>query len=59
MVPAEGRWNVPTKHVNSIATSVQQPDRDIKVRVCKRKGYEDTQWEYVFSESNARFALAV
>ena len=59
ITPVEGKWDLPTKYIHNLATAVSAPDRDMRVRVSKRKGYEDTEWQFVFSGSDAKFALNV
>ena len=46
MEPSEGRWYVPEGKQESLATNVFPPDRDIKVKILKRRGYEDVQWGF-------------
>ena len=47
--PAEGKWHIPRQKQESMATNVFPPAEDIKVRVRKRKGYEDVDWDFVMT----------
>lgn len=46
MVPADGKpWKIPRSKQESLATNVFPPEHDIRVRLAKREGYENVQWE--------------
>lgn len=44
--PVDGVWCVPEQKQESLATSVFPPARDVRVRVWKRKGEEETVWGF-------------
>ena len=46
MIPSGGQWVMPTQRQQSLATNVFPPSEDIKVKIFKRRGYEDVQWGY-------------
>lgn len=47
--PANGQWTIPPQKQESLSTNVFPPAHDIKVRVKRRKGFEDTNWGFVMS----------
>ena len=49
VVPAEGKWEIPRQKQESMATNVFPPAEDIKVRIRKRQGYEDVNWDFVMT----------
>jgi len=55
---SEAKWVLPKQDNNNVGTSVLPPVSDIKVRITKRKGWEDGQWAFTRSEEAAKFALS-
>ena len=47
MVPTNGPWHIPAQKQESMATNVFPPEKDIRVRATRRKGYEDVSWDFV------------
>ena len=47
MVPSNGQWSIPAQRQESLATNVFPPEKDIRVRISKRKGFEDMDWALV------------
>ena len=47
--PAEGKWKIPRQKQESMATNVFPPAEDIKVKIRKRQGYEDVEWDFVMT----------
>ena len=48
--PANGEeWTIPQQKQESLATNVFPPTHDLKVRVTRRRGFEDVDWEYVMT----------
>lgn len=49
VVPVEGKWKIPRQKQESIATNVFPPEEDIKVKIRKRQGYEDVNWDFIMT----------
>ncbi|KAI4126970.1 MAG: hypothetical protein LQ338_003451 [Usnochroma carphineum] len=50
MEPAGGgAWEIPKSKQENLATNVFPPEHDIRVRLGKREGYEDVQWDFSMS----------
>lgn len=50
MEPADGgAWEIPKPKQRSLATNVFPPERDVRVRLRKREGYADVQWDFSMS----------
>ena len=47
--PLNGQWTVPHQRQESLATNVFPPERDIKVRVLRRRGRDDEEWGFVMA----------
>lgn len=45
--PINREWNIPSQNQMNLAVDVFPPAYDIKVAIKKRKGMEDTNWEYL------------
>jgi cytochrome P450 len=46
MQPSSGQWSIPIQKQESLATNVFPPESDIKVKVSRRKGFEDVEWDF-------------
>ena len=42
----EGKWEVPRQRQESLATNIFPPERDVRVRVMERTGWEGCEWEF-------------
>ena len=49
MAPAEGEWVIPKIKDYRLMTAILEPVKDVKVRVVRRKGFEDARWAYTTS----------
>ena len=49
LAPRSGHWHVPEQKQESLATNVFPPERDINVKVQRRKGFEDITWQFSMS----------
>lgn len=47
--PVNREWSIPPQKQESLATNVFPPTYDIKVRIKKRNGTEDTNWEFLMA----------
>lgn len=47
--PVNREWSIPPQKQESLATNVFPPAHDIKVRVKRRKGMEDINWDFVMA----------
>lgn len=47
MTPTEGKWAIPMQRQESLATNVFPPEKDIRVKVTRRLGYEHVIWDFV------------
>ncbi|MCJ1356951.1 MAG: hypothetical protein MMC33_006947 [Icmadophila ericetorum] len=47
MAPTKGEWKIPPQKQESLATNVFPPEKDVQVKVTRRKGYEDVDWDFV------------
>jgi len=58
LAPVGGNLSLPTQVGNSLATSIQAPTRDVRVRVRRRGGkWEGGRWRFVRSESKEIWGL--
>ncbi|KAL8782743.1 MAG: hypothetical protein Q9213_005121 [Squamulea squamosa] len=46
VTPVEGDWRIPVQKQESMATNVFPPKSDMRVKVTKRRGYENANWEF-------------
>jgi cytochrome P450 len=46
MSPSKGDWFIPEQSQESLSTVVFPPARDITVKLAKRQGYENVEWNY-------------
>ena len=46
MIPADGKWFIPAQKQESLATNVFPPSKDIKVKIVRRRGFEDVKWDF-------------
>ena len=46
MSPSSGQWIIPVQKQESLATNVFPPEKDIVVRVSKRKRFENVTWAF-------------
>lgn len=49
MVPANGKWAIPAQKQERLATNVFPPERDIRVKVRKRQGFEAVEWDFIMT----------
>ena len=47
--PVDGRWIIPEQKQETMATNVFPPDRDVKIDVKERDGYEGWKWGFEMS----------
>ena len=47
--PVNREWRIPPQKQESLATNVFPPAHDIKVTIRRRKGMEDTDWEFLMA----------
>ena len=47
MTPSDGQWVIPVQKQESMATNVFPPEKDITVKVTRRKGFADVNWDFV------------
>ncbi|MCJ1473077.1 hypothetical protein MMC13_001727 [Lambiella insularis] len=47
IAPSSGVWSIPAQKQESLATNVFPPEKDIKVKITERRGFEDTEWDSV------------
>ena len=48
-VPVDGGWRIPAQKQESMATNVFPPERDIRVDIRERQGYEGVKWDFVMA----------
>ena len=58
LVPAGGRWIMPTTERTKQAAIILEPDNDIQVKVSRRKGFETGRWAFGLENSGMIFAVA-
>lgn len=46
IMPLQGAWCIPAQKQESLATNVFPPERDIRVKVKIREGFEDIDWHF-------------
>lgn len=46
IMPAVGEWSVPAQRQESLATNVFPPEKDVRVKVTRRAGFEDVVWDF-------------
>ena len=46
VVPLEGSWYIPAQKQESLATNVFPPERDIRVKIKIREGFQDIEWRF-------------
>lgn len=46
ITPSCGKWHIPPQRQESLATNVFPPEKDIRVKVKRRKGFENMNWKY-------------
>ena len=46
MQPRDGQWIIPRQKQESLATNVFPPEKDIRVKVIRRKGFEEVDWKF-------------
>lgn len=51
MHPVQGKWVMPKPDGNHIASSIQPPSKDIKVRIAERDVYQGDLWGFKFADS--------
>ena len=47
LTPMTGQWSIPRQKQESLATNVFPPEKDIKVKIERRKGFEDAIWDFI------------
>ena len=47
--PLQGNWYIPKQKQESMATNVFPPEKDIRVKVSKRSGFENVKWTFEMS----------
>lgn len=47
--PLDGQWRIPRQKQESLATNVFPPEEDMKVRVTRRQGFEDVDWNFAMA----------
>lgn len=47
--PLDGQWSIPRQKQESLATNVFPPEKDIRVRVTRRQGFEDVNWKFAMA----------
>lgn len=45
--PVDNKWRIPEQKQESLATNVFPPAKDIKVKITRRRGCENVDWEFV------------
>ncbi|KAG8529515.1 uncharacterized protein KY384_006152 [Bacidia gigantensis] len=46
VVPVDGPWEIPRQKQESMATNIFPPEKDVRVMVKRRKGYEHVVWDF-------------
>lgn len=46
LIPSEGGWFIPPQRQESLATNVFPPSKDIKVKISRRRGFEDIELDF-------------
>lgn len=44
--PLDGQWSIPRQKQESLATNIFPPEKDIRVKVTKRQGFENVNWKF-------------
>lgn len=47
IAPSNGQWSIPAQRQESLATNVFPPEKDIKVKITRRYGFENVEWDFV------------
>ena len=46
VIPLSGKWTVPAQKQESLATNVFPPEHDFRVKITRRPGFEDVNWDF-------------
>ena len=57
IVPTSGEWTLPGTEKTNVAAVMMEPDTDVEVLVCCRKGFEEDHWEINLEDSDSAFAV--
>ena len=47
MTPTVGEWSIPAQRQESLATNVFPPEKDVRVKVTRRLGFEHVVWDFI------------
>ncbi|KAL8735186.1 MAG: hypothetical protein Q9166_001062 [cf. Caloplaca sp. 2 TL-2023] len=56
-VTVGGEWKIPAWKHGKVASAVPPPDKDMKVSIRTREGWEDATWRYGFDGSVSKFEV--